>query len=136
MKFEENRARGPGERFQARMDWNTLRSKQNAQNLTRDCCAPSAGNNYSTTRSKRLKNIINTDLENRFRRNRTNDKYQADPNRNSMTGGGRLCGNNKLRSSTYRNKELALESMNIDDFDQIIIAGQTFLEGHYVSMSL
>jgi hypothetical protein len=26
MKFEENLARGPGDRFQARMEWNTLRS--------------------------------------------------------------------------------------------------------------
>jgi hypothetical protein len=27
MKFEENQARGPGDRFKARMDWNTMRSK-------------------------------------------------------------------------------------------------------------
>jgi hypothetical protein len=26
MKFEENLARGPGDRFAARMEWNTLRS--------------------------------------------------------------------------------------------------------------
>ena len=88
MKFEENRARGPGERFQARMDWNTMRSKQNAQNLTRDCCIPSPGNNYSsTTRTRKLKNV-NTDLETRFRRNRTGDKYRADLNRGSQTAGG------------------------------------------------
>lgn len=115
MKFEENRARGPAERFQARMDWNTLRSRQNAHNLTRDCCIPSEGNNYSTTRTRRSKNM-NTDLQTRFRRNRTNDK-QAATIRNSQSATNRLCGNNRLRSSTNRNRAPA-ESIEMDDFDQ------------------
>ncbi len=29
-----------------------------------------------------------------------------------------MCGNNKLRSSTYKSKELAYENMDVGDFDQ------------------
>ena len=59
MNFKNNEARMPGyDEFQVRMNFNTMRSKKDFNNRTRECCMKHKGNLHTTkhSRSKTMRN--------------------------------------------------------------------------------
>ena len=60
MNFKNNEARNPGNEFNARMNYNTMRSKHDHNNRLRECCVKSKGNTHKSknSRSATMRNSI------------------------------------------------------------------------------